>query len=66
MQLPFRAGCNVKVIDDIDVIALDSEFLQQQLHPAGQIHSRINFYAMLYCWLMNYHQYAQSTFHTLA
>lgn len=49
MQVPFRAGCNVKVIDDIDVVALDSELLQQQLHPAGQIitHGLISGYVIL-------------------
>lgn len=37
MQLPVRAGLDMDVINDIDVSAVDSEFLQQRLHPAGQI-----------------------------
>lgn len=34
--LPVRTGWDMNVIDDIDVIALDSEFLQQRLHPKKQ------------------------------
>lgn len=40
MQLPVRAGWDIDVINDIDVTAVDSEFLQQRRHPAGQIITR--------------------------
>lgn len=36
MHLPVRAGRDMDIINDIDVSAVDSEFLQQRLHPAGQ------------------------------
>lgn len=37
MHLPVRAGWDMDIINDIDVSAVDSEFLQQRLHPAGQM-----------------------------
>lgn len=37
MQSPVRARLDMDVINDIDVSAVDSEFLQHQLHPAGQM-----------------------------
>lgn len=37
MQLPVRARLDMDVINNIDVSAVDSEFLQQRLHPAGQM-----------------------------
>lgn len=36
MYLPVRAGRDMDIINDIDVSAVDSEFMQQRLHPAGQ------------------------------
>lgn len=35
-QLPVRAGLDMDVINDIDVSAFNSEFLQQRLHPERQ------------------------------
>lgn len=37
MQLPVRAGFDMDVINDIDVSAVNSEFLQQGRHPARMI-----------------------------
>lgn len=40
MHLLVRAGWDIDVINDIDVTAADSEFLQQRLHPATHIIAR--------------------------
>lgn len=43
-QLPVRGRLDMDVINDIDVTALNSEFMQQRLHPARHVITLINFH----------------------